>query len=177
FYAAWIMGVVMLAISISLGWSLFAEGSHDVRRLYTYAGRALAAALTMGGLAVMASYLLGGHVLLVFGREYADNGRNLLTIVAVASLPAAVANTYMNVVRVTKELWRLLAVSGVLAVVSLGAGWVLLGRVGLEGGGWSLVAGYGAAALASGVLAVRRPAFEKPPVASPVVTVERGQAG
>ena len=103
----------------------------------------------MGCLFAVGTFFLGDLVLRLFGGEYVDRSSTVLKLLAASTPLAAVTNIYLGVERVRGRMGYLVAVSAVVAVVMLGVTGGLVPRVGIEGAGYGVLAGYGAGALAS----------------------------
>jgi O-antigen/teichoic acid export membrane protein len=99
--------------------------------------------------ALTAVAVLGPFVLMMFGTDYLEHGRQLLVILAVGALAVAL-HTWADFVLKLLGLMKSLVISGVLcAVVTIGLA-QLWGSRGLEWLGWAWLAGN----LASGLFAV-----------------------
>ena len=138
FYVAWFLGFILTLASASLALSLFAEGSHDPRALQVLSRRAVMGGLAVAGVGIVFVLLLGDRLLLAFGREYATEGATLLRLMALAALPAAVVNTYLGALRVTKRTGELMIVAGAIAVTTVALSCALLPLMGLAGAGVGL---------------------------------------
>lgn len=133
FYIAWMMAMVLTVIPSGLAQSLFAEGSHDQAKLAQNSRRALAIALALSLPAAGVMILLGGWFLHFFGADYAENGTGVIRYLALAVIPQCVNVLYITVNQVKKQVHIIIAQTSVLAIISLGLGYWLLGRVGLNG--------------------------------------------
>lgn len=133
FYIAWMMVMVLSIIPSGLAQSLFAEGSHDQTKLAQNSRRALSFALALSLPAAGAMILLGGWFLHFFGTGYSENGTGIIRFLALAVVPQCVNVVYITVNQVKKRVHLIIAQTAVLAVISLGLGYWLLGRVGLNG--------------------------------------------
>jgi len=134
FYMAWMIAMVLGVIPGSLSQSLFAEGSHNPKRLGGGDGRRalfLAILLTIPAAGVIAS--LGGWILHFFGPAYAQNGTGVLRILAFSIIPLCINYFFMTVNQVKKRAPLIIAQSVYIAVISIGIGYWLLGKVGVEG--------------------------------------------
>jgi O-antigen/teichoic acid export membrane protein len=135
FYIAWMMTMVLAVIPSGMAQSLFAEGSHDQHELAPNGRRALVLALLLSLPAVGAMALLGGWLLHFFGPGYAENGAVTMRYLALAVIPQCVNVLYMTVNQVKKKVHLVVVQTGVLSAISLGAGYWLLGKFGLNGTG------------------------------------------
>jgi O-antigen/teichoic acid export membrane protein len=148
FYVAWAIATLLFAIPTSMGQSLFAEGSHDKRKLH----RDIRRATMLSGLllvpAVLFVWLLGEVALLAFGGSYSERSIELLRILALAALPMTFERIYFTVLRIRGRLRELTIWRTVLSVVLLSACALLIPAGGLKVIGWVWLATHGAAAAA-----------------------------
>jgi O-antigen/teichoic acid export membrane protein len=133
FYVAWAVSMVIVTVPVALSLSLFSEGSHYRQRLHGDLWRALGTALVLSALAAGVLFVAADKLLLVFGGDYAREGKDVLRLLALAALPACVTNLYLGVERVRKALRRLILVSLVVAGMTLGGGYALLPSLGIKG--------------------------------------------
>jgi O-antigen/teichoic acid export membrane protein len=134
FYMAWMIALVLGVIPSSLAQSLFAEGSHNPLRLVGGDGRRallMAVLLTIPAAGVIA--LLGGWILHFFGPAYAQNGTGVLRILVLSIIPLCVNSFFMTVNQVKKRVPLIIGQSAYLAMISIGLGYWLLCKVGIEG--------------------------------------------
>lgn len=172
FFAGWFLSQVFVGVSLYAALSLFAEASHDREALAALTRHALVLALGVAAVVAAAIFFAADRMLLVFGRDYSREATTLLRLVALAGLPAAMANVYLGVERVRKELAWLVGTSVTAAAVTLAASYVLLGPLGIAGAGVGLLAGQG---LAAAVAAVRLPLTLR--AHRPTLADERPHAG
>jgi O-antigen/teichoic acid export membrane protein len=85
--------------------------------------------------AIVGIFLIGGKVLLIFGRAYSDAGTRLLWILALSTLPLAVNYIYFSVRRVQQRMAGVVTGGVWVLVATLGLTVILLPRVGLQGAG------------------------------------------
>jgi O-antigen/teichoic acid export membrane protein len=140
FYMAWMIAMVLKIIPLSLSQSLFAEGSYNPRRLGGGGGRRallLAVFLTIPAAGVIAVF--GGRILHFFGYAYAQNGTGVLRILVLSIIPLCVNNFFMTVNQVKKRAHLIIGQSAFIAVISIGLGYWLLCKVGIEGIGIAYV--------------------------------------
>jgi O-antigen/teichoic acid export membrane protein len=135
FYMAWSLSTLLLAIALGISLSLFAEGSYDAANISRnlVSSLKLIVLLLVPAAAVLA--LLGDKILLVYGNDYAEAGKRLLQILALASLPASINFLYLGLVRVEGRLKKLVIVAGIMAAGTLVLSYVLLSRLEIFGVG------------------------------------------
>lgn len=91
--------------------------------------------------AVIIMFVLGGKLLLLFGRGYSEAGTHLLWLLALAAIPASVNFIYLGAIRVEKKVKDILLVTGAIAFGTLFLSHLFLPWLGILGAGaWWLVA-------------------------------------
>jgi O-antigen/teichoic acid export membrane protein len=139
FYITWMMVMVLSIIPSGMAQSLFAEGSHDQARLAHNGRRALGISLLLSLPAIAAMILLGGWFLHFFGPSYAEYGTGVMRYLALAVLPQCVNVLFITVNQVQKRVHLIITQTGALSVLSLGLGYLLLVKYGLNGLGMAYV--------------------------------------
>ncbi len=139
FYTTWMTAGIFLIISPALGQSLFAEGAHDSESLNHGARTALG---TIGAILVPSIVVLliaGGWLLSIFGPAYERHGLTLLRIVLFASIPDAITNVYVSVLRVRGRLAVAASLNLIMGLGILGLSWSLLPILGISAVGWAFL--------------------------------------
>lgn len=147
FFIAWGVAGLLSTIVMATSYSLFAEGSYDEAKLGQNIRRSLKLVLTLLIPAIILVFLIGGKVLLLFGRAYSENATTLLWILAASALPLSINYIYFGVKRVQKKMKNVIWLSALIAVGTLGLSWVLLPRMGILGVGIASLISQGIAAL------------------------------
>jgi O-antigen/teichoic acid export membrane protein len=140
FFTTWMLAGLFLVVSPAVSQSLFAEGMHrpdEVDAMARSAMKIIGAILVPGLFAILA---VGGTLLSAFGPAYADHAVGLLRITVLASVPDAVTNVYVGVLRVQGRLTS-------AAILNLGMGlgilvmsWLLLPVIGVSAVGYAFLA-------------------------------------
>jgi O-antigen/teichoic acid export membrane protein len=134
FYMAFMIAMALEIIPTSLAQSLFAEGSHNPKRLGGGDGRrSLLLAVLLSIPAISGVVLLGGWILHLFGPAYAENGTGVLRILVFSIIPLCVNKFFMAVNQVKKRVSLIMGQSAFMAIISIGMGYWLLCSVGIEG--------------------------------------------
>jgi O-antigen/teichoic acid export membrane protein len=139
FYTTWMMAGIFLIISPSVSLSLFAEGVHSPHELLAKVRAALAIFAAIIVPCLLAIFLAGGLMLSAFGPSYEHHGIGLLRIVLVASIPDAITNVYVAVLRVQG---RLAVGAGLNVGMGLGIvvlSWLFLPSLGISAVGWAFL--------------------------------------
>jgi O-antigen/teichoic acid export membrane protein len=130
------------AVSASVSNSLLANCADHPERLLAQAGRAvrLIGALLLAP--VVVTCLLASKVLGLFGADYANHS-TLLVLLLMSTLPDAVVNMLVAILRVQRRLVAVAAVTVTRAAIIVGGAllvWLLMPRLGITGAGWSALA-------------------------------------
>ncbi len=135
FYVAWsvsgLLGVIPMAVSLSL----FAHGSHDAGQLVRYTYQSGRFVLLLLVPAIAAVFLLGGKVLLLFGKPYSEQGTSLLWVLALSALPMTVNSLFFSISRVRQRMGRVIAWTLWILGITLALSLFLLPRMGVLGSG------------------------------------------
>jgi O-antigen/teichoic acid export membrane protein len=126
---------LLAMVPIAASMSLFAHGSRDDTDLIRSAVQSARFSLLLLVPAIVGIFLIGGKVLLIFGRAYSNAGTTLLWILALSTLPLAVNHVYFGIRRVQQRMAGVVAGAVWVLVVTLGLTVILLPRVGLPGAG------------------------------------------
>jgi O-antigen/teichoic acid export membrane protein len=135
FYVASSISGLLVMVPTAVSMTLFAHGSQD---------NALTTAQIVDGIlfslgllvpAIVTIFLLGGKILLLFGRAYSDEATQLLWLLSLATLPMTLNLAYFSVRRVQRRMADVVLGLGWILIVTLGFSVVLLPRTGLVGAG------------------------------------------
>lgn len=140
FYITWMLGSVFFMVSPAVSTSLFAAAAtHGVSERLVLRGLGLILALL--ALPILA-YLLGGRLLLsMFGAEYAEAGALLLVLLTISSIPDALTNVVVAVLRASNRLAAAIWLNFAIAIIVVVMSWVTLPTWGIEAVGiWWLAA-------------------------------------
>jgi len=140
FYTTWMMAGIFLIIAPAVSQSLFAEGAHSPHELLVKARSALGFIGAILVPCVAGVFALGGILLSVLGPAYEHHGIGLLRIVLLASIPDAVINVYVAVLRVRGRLVVAAGLSVSMGVGIVALSWVLLPMLGIDAVGWAFLA-------------------------------------
>jgi O-antigen/teichoic acid export membrane protein len=122
FYVAWVLGATVDVLAINMAMSLTVEGAFDANGLAA-ACRSVLTRMALILAPITLVILVGAHAgLSIFGSEYARHGAPLLRLLALATLPKALIEVFIGVLRVQRRA-RLIALlqgvrfAGVLVLV------------------------------------------------------------
>jgi len=125
-YATWSLAGFVFVLPIALGMALFASSAKDpseVLKEFRFTLRASLAACVAANLVILP---LGGLVLSIFGRAYAENGRTVLIVLCIGGLGLIIRDHHVAVARITGKVGREAALitilgAGELAGAAIGA--------------------------------------------------------
>ena len=141
FYIAWAIAGMILMVPAALSSSLFAEGSYEEGRLLIDTKRSLKMNLIILVLMIVLVFAFGSRLLLLFGEAYSENATRLLWVLAISAIPMSVNNLYLTVMRVRKNIPRLIVVSAATTCLTLGLSYPLMLKFGILGVGMGWIAG------------------------------------
>jgi len=139
FYTTWMLAGLVMVVAPAFSNSLFAEGMHRPEEIGALARSAFK---LMGAILVpclLIILFLGGTLLSAFGHAYTDHAEGLLRLAVLASVPDAVVQVYVGVLRVEA---RLSAAATLLLAIGIGTlviSWFLLPLVGISAVGWAFL--------------------------------------
>jgi O-antigen/teichoic acid export membrane protein len=135
YYVASSVSGLLAMVPIAASMSLFAHASRDATDLIRSAVQSARFSLVLLVPAIVGIFLIGGRVLLIFGRAYSNAGTGLLWVLALSTLPLAVNYLYFSVRRVQQRMAGVVAGAVWVLFVTLGLTVILLPRIGLPGAG------------------------------------------
>ena len=140
FYVTWMLAGLFFIVAPALSQSLFAEGVHQPDELRALARSAIKiiGAILLPGLVIMLA--AGGLLLSALGPAYAHYGVGLLRIAVLASIPDAVTNVYVGVLRVQSRLTAAAVLTLGMGLGTLAMSWLLLPVIGISAVGCAFLA-------------------------------------
>jgi len=137
--------------SYAVSMSLFAEGSHAIDDLPRKVRSTILIIGIIIGPAMLFCFLGGHYILLLFGPDYARHGLVLFLIYVASTLPDAITNVYLTVLRVQRRLVFAGMINVGMGVITLVLTWILLPRIGIAGAGLAFLIAQSAGSLVAGV--------------------------
>jgi O-antigen/teichoic acid export membrane protein len=140
FYTTFMLATALFFIAPAIGNALFAEGAHEPQHLDRDLRRAGRYIAILAGPPALVLLVAGPQILRVFGEAYAEAGSGLLRILVAAATFDAVLQLSVAVLRVRHRLQDAAVATWIMLFVGIGATWLLLPPLGLEGAGvgWTL---------------------------------------
>ncbi len=140
FYTTWMLGGIFLIIAPAVSQSLFAEGVHNPQELHAKARSALGFIVAILAPFVVGVLAMGGILLSTLGSAYEHHAIGLLRIVLLASIPDAIMNVYISVLRVQGRLFVAAGLSLSIGIGIVALSWALLPVLGINAVGWAFLA-------------------------------------
>jgi O-antigen/teichoic acid export membrane protein len=143
FYVAFSVSGLLSVIPTAVSLSLFAHGSHNESELVDLTLASLKFSVGLLGIGIIAVLLLGGKLLLLFGKAYSIQGTELLWLLALASIPITVNSLYFSVLRVQNRMGPVILYMVAILGATLALSSILLPRFGLMGAGAAVLVAHG----------------------------------
>jgi O-antigen/teichoic acid export membrane protein len=135
FYIASSISSLLAMVPTAVSMTLFAHGAQENHLPLARVAKGIRFSFSFLVPAIAVILLLGGKVLLLFGRRYAETATPLLWLLSLATLPMTLNLAYFSVRRVQHRMTDVVLSLGWILVVTLGLSMLLLPRVGLVGAG------------------------------------------
>ena len=133
FNIAWLIAGLLFSISYAVNFSLLAETSFNSGQLRMQVLKAAKFIFIIIVPAIILLYFLGGYLLSIFGESYAQEGLGLLRILTISSIPVAVNEIGITILRIHKNIKPVIVISLLNTLITVTAGYKLLGIMGLSG--------------------------------------------
>ncbi|MGN6202159.1 MAG: lipopolysaccharide biosynthesis protein [Solirubrobacterales bacterium] len=131
FYVPWMISLTVELVALNMMTSLTVEAALDMPRLRQLSRQALKQSMRLVVPVAALTALLAPLGLLVFGREYADEGTTLLRLLALGAIPNVIAALGAGVARIEHRGWIVTAIQGFQLVFVVALSAVLLPGVGI----------------------------------------------
>lgn len=132
FYVPWMISLSVELVALNMMTSLTVEAALDMPRLRQLSRQALKQSMRLVVPVAALTALLAPLGLLVFGREYADEGTTLLRLLALGAIPNVIAALGAGVARIEHRGWIVTAIQGFQLVFVVALSAALLPSVGIE---------------------------------------------
>ena len=143
FYIAWSVVGIIFIIPTAITLSLFAEGSYVPERFQRNIIRAAMLIFILLVPAAIIIFFFGDKILLLFGKPYSENAFQLLRILVLSSILVPLNQLYITTKRVQGQVKPIIYVYAIIAIFTIGIGYILMKSIGLTGIGigWGLSQG------------------------------------
>jgi len=126
YYMAMMIASLLFVIPSSTTSSLFAEGSHDERKLKKKTRSAIKIIAFLLIPAILAIVFFGQYILLAFGKEYSTQGFTFLKIMAVSGIFVSINSVFGSIFKIKKKIKQIIWVNVIGAVVIIGLSYFFL---------------------------------------------------
>lgn len=139
FYVALMISGLLFIIPGAISSPLIAESSRNKNNLKKNVKKAFRFTFILLTLGVVVVLIAGKYLLLLFGKEYSENGFRLLQILALSSIPSAITIIYIAIKNVQHKIKTVVLINSLMAISVLVLSYALLkyGLIGI-GLGWLL---------------------------------------
>jgi O-antigen/teichoic acid export membrane protein len=131
FYVPWMISISVELVALNMTTSLTVEAAIDMPRLRHLTRRALKQSMRLVVPVAALTALAAPLALLVFGREYADEGTTLLRLLALGAIPNVIVALGVGVARIEHRGWIVTAVQGAIFFIVVGLSALLLPSMGI----------------------------------------------
>jgi O-antigen/teichoic acid export membrane protein len=135
FFIPWSLTLGLSVVAANLTASMVVETALAGAKLREYSRTVLGSIVRLVIPAALAVVVLAPELLGLFGHEYAEEGTWLLRLLALGTIPGAVATLGLSVARIRHDGRLVAAVQCTVAVVAVGLTALLLPHIGIEGAG------------------------------------------
>jgi O-antigen/teichoic acid export membrane protein len=139
---AWLVGGILVTPGLALATSAFVEASNSPSEYSSIYSKAGLVGLLITILAAILMFLIAPWFLLLFGPSYSIKGTALLRWLAAAAPLVVLVGIYFSLLRFRKQVRRLVALSAVVAVSTLGFAAFLISTIGIAAFGLGWFFGY-----------------------------------
>jgi O-antigen/teichoic acid export membrane protein len=136
YYIAWTVASLLMAISLSISNSLFAESVHSLNKIKESVIRAIKLTFLLLIPAVIVLIIAAKWILLAFGESYAANALTLLYILSISNLPRGINYIYFVLLRVQDRLKELIIIQALVAVAVITLSLFAIPSYGIMGVGY-----------------------------------------
>ena len=142
FYIAWKIVMVLNFIGMGVSFALLAEGFSDKNNVDIHVKRSVKLLFLLVVPVAVVLVIFADKVLLLFGESYSMQAVTLLRILIFASIPLNYNWVYFSKKKLENKLKPVIALSGLIAVITLGLSVFLMPRIGIEGAGYAWLASH-----------------------------------
>jgi O-antigen/teichoic acid export membrane protein len=136
FFVPWMVSLAIELVALNVMTSLTVEAASDMDRLRELSRRALRQTLRLVIPIAALAAIVAPWALLIFGKEYADEGASLLRLLALGMVPNAIVTLGISVARIEHRGRIVVAVQGAHCVAVLLFSALLLPSLGIDAVGY-----------------------------------------
>ena len=132
FFISWMIANLLFSVAYFTGDSLLAEISHDPQELRHQVIKAAKLIFAILIPANIVLFFFGSQLLSLFGVQYAEEGLHLLWMLAFSSIPLAINELFVVICLLDKSVRPMIFIRIIIAAVTIGGGYFLIGLYGLN---------------------------------------------
>lgn len=155
FFIVWSISTILFMIPTNVSMSLFVEGCYEIEKLNTNIKKSIKFIFVLIIPIIIAVFLFGDKILLLFGKVYAQQGFNLLIVLAVSSIPVSINTLYVAVKRVRGEINPIIYMYLFVSLFTILGSYYLIDYIGLLGTGIAWIISNGVAASIVGIVQLK----------------------
>jgi O-antigen/teichoic acid export membrane protein len=141
YYITATISMLLNIIPSAITQSLFAEGSWGVESLKSQALKSLKFMYCLTIPLVIVLIVFGREVLGIFGKNFSNQGYELLVLIAITALPKVISYLLSTIIKLSGKLRPLVIVSILGATTVLGTSYIMVDKYGLLGIGFATIIG------------------------------------
>ncbi len=139
FFIAWSVSNLLVIIPGAVSTSLLAEGSYEYEKLEWNIRKAMKFTFVLIGISIPTIFILGDHILWIFGEKYAEESFDILRVLVLGAVPFSVNTIYAYVKRIQKKVKSIILVYGGISILTLVGGYLMMLEYGIIGIGFAWV--------------------------------------
>jgi len=116
YYIAYSIAGILFVIPGAISTSLFAEGSNDISNLSHNIKRSLQLSLLLLSIGIIAVFLIGDKLLLLFGKTYSQASFGMLKLLSLSSIPLSINSIIFTILRVNFKMKTVINLSALNAL-------------------------------------------------------------
>jgi O-antigen/teichoic acid export membrane protein len=136
FFVPWMVSLAIELIALNVMTSLTVEAATDLDHLRELSRRALGQTMRLVIPVAALAAIVAPWALLIFGKEYADEGASLLRLLALGMVPNAIVTLGISVARIEHRGRVVVAVQGAHCIAVLALSALLLPSLGIDAVGY-----------------------------------------
>lgn len=140
FSIIWMIINSIIMVSRASSVSLFAEGSRDMTKLNKMVLKISKFNIIQIIPIIVIVILISDRVLLLFGKDYLENGQSLLIILSISLIPYSINMIYLTKLKIEKRTREIIVLNGLISGSTISLSYILILQYGLIGFGlgWTI---------------------------------------
>ncbi len=149
FFMALAISNTLIAVPVAVSNSLFVEGSYAPEKFRSNVLKSIKFTFLLIIPMILGIFIFGTKLLLLFGKEYAENGFYVLCILVLSVIPFTINKVYTTIKNIQLNVKPIIYLNAFIAILTIGLSYMLMIKIGLIGAaiGYTVGMGIGAAAV------------------------------